>query len=64
MKCFKIFTFLSHQMMYRYDFNGWIGFNRLNTADGHEWSDNSTVDFTHWDEGEPNDSEGSESCTR
>ena len=51
-------------MMYRYDFNGWIGFNRLNTADGHEWSDNSTVDFTHWDEGEPNDSEGSESCTR
>ena len=55
--------FIHNELVYRYETNAWIGFNRLNTVDGHEWSDNSTVDFAHWAYGEPNDAEGSESCT-
>ena len=56
-------NFIHNELMYRYESNSWIGFNRLNTAGSHEWSDNSTVEFAHWAEGEPNDAEGSESCT-
>lgn len=50
------------QLYYRGDSNGWIGLNRLNT-DGHEWTDGTGVDFTNWDQGEPNDGYGQESCT-
>ena len=55
-------NFLHNELSFRQIGDAWIGFNKLKTIDGHEWSDKSPVDFTNWAAGEPNDAYGAESC--
>ena len=50
------------QCVYQSVGNSWTGLNRLHTDGGHEWSDKSPSDFFNWNDGEPNDAWGAESC--
>lgn len=40
----------------------WIGFNDVAEEGTFQWDDGSTVDYTNWNYGEPNDWGGSEDC--
>ena len=41
----------------------WIGLNDQDTEGAYVWSDGSSVDYTNWNSGEPNQSGGEEDCT-
>ena len=43
--------------------NYFIGLREDNSGIYH-WSDGSVVDYTQWDEGQPNDQQGSQQCTK
>ena len=58
----KLLGILIFQCIYRFVGNGWIGLNKLHTDGDHEWSDGSALDFVNWNDGEPNEAWGSESC--
>ena len=45
------------------NYYAWIGFNDLTAEGTWAWSDGSTVDYTNWNDGEPNNSaNGNEDC--
>ena len=55
-------NWVHNEMFYRGLSDAWLGLNRLSSDDAHEWSDNTAVDFTNWNDGEPNNAMGAESC--
>ncbi|XP_023933559.1 macrophage mannose receptor 1-like [Lingula anatina] len=42
--------------------NFWIGLHKPTKNSSYVWTDGSALDYTNWDEGEPNDHNGLESC--
>ena len=40
----------------------WMGLNDLTVEGDYEWTDGNSFDFTAWQTGEPNDTDGSENC--
>ncbi|CAH1779946.1 unnamed protein product [Owenia fusiformis] len=40
----------------------WIGLNNRDTEEGHKWSDGSSVTYTNWADGEPNNWGDRENC--
>ena len=42
----------------------WIGFNILNTTNGYQWSDGSSVSFTNWDTNQPDNYNNNEPCVQ
>ena len=52
---------IGYQFLFRTMGNGWIGLNKLNSDNGHVWSDGTAFDYVNWNDGEPNNA-GEEDC--